>query len=305
MLGSGVLIYQMGPLPSLFTVGLVVLGTIWYRNYAASRVHRYGAIFHVFERLGRRRFDGLETELRGIMKEKGAREEDPFDEVVAMAEVIEAAPGATFEDMVLCAAKALNEQLPVSVADLVTGFEEGTQGGSTPVAGGVALPHLRLPDIDRPRLAIVRSVEGIQLDVPDALGEKTGAKRIWAIFFLVSPEGDPTQHLRMLAHLAGSAESKDFMGRWLLARSGQELREILLRDERYLSVEITAGHPWEQAPIRSLELPGGSLIVMIRRGHELVVPRGDTVLAVGDRLTIIGDAPGIEALRTVFGLGST
>ena len=40
---------------------------------------RDGAIYHWFERLGRRRYEGLDPELRGILKEKGLRAEDPFE----------------------------------------------------------------------------------------------------------------------------------------------------------------------------------------------------------------------------------
>ena len=76
------LIVQMGLLPSLFTGGLIIFGAMWYNYYARERVDREGAIFHVFERLGRQRDTGLDRELRQIMKEKGLRDADPFEEVV-------------------------------------------------------------------------------------------------------------------------------------------------------------------------------------------------------------------------------
>ena len=86
----------MGPAPSIFAVGLVVLGVVWFFAYASSReCDRGGAIYHVFERLGQRRFDGLDTELRGIMKDRGLRASDPFDEVVVTSEIMEAGEDAT------------------------------------------------------------------------------------------------------------------------------------------------------------------------------------------------------------------
>ena len=36
-------------------------------------------------------------------------------------------------------------------------------------------------------------------------------------------------------------------------------------------------------------MPEGSLIAIIRREGKTIVPRGNTVLANGDRLTIIGE----------------
>jgi hypothetical protein len=84
-----VLIASMGPGPALFSTALIAVGVAWYFAYARDRVIRSGAIYHVFERLGRQRFPDLETELRSILKEKGLRDEDPFDEAVARASVLD------------------------------------------------------------------------------------------------------------------------------------------------------------------------------------------------------------------------
>ena len=95
-----VLVAEMGWLPVLFTVGVTAACFGWYNYYARDHIKRDGAIFHVFERLGRRRFAGLDRELRDIMKEKGARAEDPFDEVVARAHVLDLA-GSVDIDLVV------------------------------------------------------------------------------------------------------------------------------------------------------------------------------------------------------------
>ena len=47
------LIFKMGTLPLVFSTGLLLLGILWYFYYGRKRVDRNGAIFHVFERLGR------------------------------------------------------------------------------------------------------------------------------------------------------------------------------------------------------------------------------------------------------------
>jgi Trk K+ transport system NAD-binding subunit len=43
-----------------------------------------------------------------------------------------------------------------------------------------------------------------------------------------------------------------------------------------------------EQPVRALRLPGNCLVLAIRRGEELCVPRGNTELAYGDRLTVFG-----------------
>jgi amino acid transporter len=77
------LIFEMGIVPILFSSGLIVVSSLWYWYYASGKVARVGAIYHVFERLGRQRHHNLDTELRGILREKGLRQEDPFDEIVS------------------------------------------------------------------------------------------------------------------------------------------------------------------------------------------------------------------------------
>ncbi len=53
ILASFWMIVRMGLFPTLFTGGLIIFGATWYRYYARDRVRREGAIFHVFERMGR------------------------------------------------------------------------------------------------------------------------------------------------------------------------------------------------------------------------------------------------------------
>ena len=38
--------------------------------------------------------------------------------------------------------------------------------------------------------------------------------------------------------------------------------------------------------LREIELPAGELVVLIRRGEEMLVPKGDTVILEGDLLVL-------------------
>ena len=58
MLASCTLIVQMGWLSYLFSLGLILIGTIWYFKFARDKVNRDGAIYHMFERWGQRRHTG-------------------------------------------------------------------------------------------------------------------------------------------------------------------------------------------------------------------------------------------------------
>ena len=120
---------------------------------------------------------------------------------------------------------------------------------------------------------------------------------------MISPNDNPGQHLRILAQIAGRVDDENFIKDWLVAIDEQELKEILLRDERFLSLRIQANSPSSMLIGRSLveiRMPKGSLVALIRRKGETIIPRGQTVLEEGDRLTIIGDAHGIEELNNEY-----
>ena len=302
--GSCWLITQMGTMPTLFAVGLVVIGVVWYFAYANRRVQREGAIYHVFERLGQRRFDGLDSELRGILKERSVQANDPFDEIVATCSVLDVPVGGTFEPIAREACAHLETSTDLDANLLVTGFMNGVRIGATPIAGGVALPHLRVGGIDRPHLVVVRSRSGVLINVGAVMGSDS-THTVQAMFFLLSPTSEPTGHLRLLAQLAACVEQDQFMESWLEAAGPEELRETLLQDERHFTLFLTEGAPSEALigeKIRNLGFPSGCLVAIIRRGASTLIPRADMVLEAGDRLTVIGEVDGIASLMERFEL---
>ena len=297
------LIAEMGALPILFSLGLVTLGTVWYFAYAQNRVVRSGAIYHLFARLGEQRFEGLDRELRGIMKEKGVREEDPFDEVVARAQVMEFTKEHQFGEITRQVAIEFERNLGVAAKELEQGFLKGSRIGATPISRGAALPHIRLPDLKLAEMVIVRVNELCFVEAPDFSGKILLQGPIHAFFYLISPNENPGQHLRILAQIAGRIDDENFLKDWLDASDEQELKEILLRDERFLSLRIRNNTPSSVFIGRSLKdirMPEDCLVAVIRRRGETIVPRGLTVLLEGDRLTIIGDAQGIKQLNNKY-----
>ncbi len=220
-----VLIVEMGLLPQLFTLGLVLLGGIWYWNYARKKSIRNGALYHIFERLGQLRYEELDHELRGILKEKGLREEDPFDEIVARSKVVDLEDKAEFEYVAERVADWLSAMVEPSAEEIKEMFMASTHLGATPVTKGVALPHLHLPDIEHPYLVLVRARKGVHIVFSHAT-HKEGPEEeeiVTSLFFLISPEANPTQHLRILAQIARRVDDDEFTKAWAAAQDDQEL----------------------------------------------------------------------------------
>lgn len=288
-----VLIFQMGWLAILFTMGVTVVGIAWYHFYARERLEREGALYHVFERLGRHRYTGLERELREILKEKGVPEDDPFEAVVSRAPVRDLKRVPSFAVAAASAAEVLGADLGLAPETIREAFIEEARIGATPVSDHAMLPHFRTDDANGHRLVIMRCRDGVE--VPNQGGDH----RVRALFFLVSPHRNPGRHLRILAQLAARVDADDFLERWLGARDEAELRDALLHDRDLLSVRLDpAARSGELVgrTIRDCPLPEGVLVALVRRGPEVVFPRGDTRLLEGDRVCFIGEEAGLAEL---------
>lgn len=294
------LIIEMGWIPSLFSFGLLITGTLWYVYYGRNKVIRDGAIYHMFARWGEHRFEGLDAELRGILKEKGLREKDPFDAVIASASIIDLDEKIEFDEVVERVSYKFAKLFSQNPETLKKTFLDGTLIGATPVSNHAALPHMRLPNINHSEMIIVRSTMGIKVSIDTSItGFHSPNEHIYAFFFLISPEENPGQHLRILAQIASHVDNKNFMKKWLEAGNEQELKELLLRDDRFVRIHLRSGSKAGQfigLPINQLSLPEGCLIALIHRAGKIIVPQGQIVLCENDHLTIIGYPEGILEL---------
>ncbi len=296
-----ILIIGLGLLSILFSSFLLLVCILWYWFYARKRVVRVGAIYHVFERLGRQRYDALDSELRGIMKEKGLRKDDPFEHVVSRAKVIDLNEEMLFEDVVAKAAKWLEKTIPLSAEVITEQIMEGTRIGATPVTKGVALPHFRAKEVSQTEMVLVRAKKGVMITLVNPIThEEEEEQKVNAMFFLVSPDSNPAQHLRMLAQIAGRVEDDSFVKEWNEAINELEIKQALLHDDRFLSLQIKKDDPTSKLigkQLKELNLPKGCLVTLLTRDQKSIVPYGNTKLIAGDKILIIGETEKLKILK--------
>lgn len=91
--------------------------------------------------------------------------------------------------------------------------------GSTGLAGGVALPHARMPGIEDSRGAFLQLAEAVEFDALD--GEPVDL-----IFALLVPENANEEHLQLLARLAAMFNEEPLRNR-LRAAEAEEAMAIL------------------------------------------------------------------------------
>jgi len=307
MITSGALIAYMGWMAILFTLGVIIVCVTWYQWYAKDNVRRDGAIYHWFSRLGQRRFEGLDVEFRGILKEKGLRGEDPYEQIIARSFVLDMEQPKDFSEVVEDVAALLARRLPTSETDIVERIMAGTRVGATPVTRGVALPHFRTEMLEQPELVLVRSSYPVHVPGDDPLTDVVEEdKKVKTLFFLVSPESNPGQHLRILAQIAGRVDEDSFQQDWVQAADEQELKEVMLRNDRSLTVNVSdkEAASWRSSRVMDLGLPGSCLVALVQRDGEVEFPRGSTRFRDGDRVTVIGEPEDIKTLRSQLRSGT-
>ena len=298
---SIVLIFEMGVLSILFTIVVSVFSVIWYKYYAEDKVDRQGAIFHVHARLGQNKDLGLEVEMRGILKEKGLRSEDQYEEMISRAAVLDIQKATKYSNLVKSVAGIFSERLNKSMEELAEVITEFDEDHIIPISNGVALNHARIPGNISPEMVLVRIKAGMQTDnLGNLKSDKSGVDSLHAIIYLVSSQEDTGQHLRMLAQIAEKVGVKNFIERWNNAEDEGEMREILLRDERFIRLVLKEEDDTNKfigKMIKDVKLPGQSLITIIYRNGDIKIPHGITVLQGGDELSIIGNKEDINDLK--------
>ena len=302
----GFLISEMGTLAIVFTVIVVVVGMAWYAYYVEG-VSREGAIFHLFERLGRQRYEGLDHELQGILEEKRMSDDTAFGELVARAEIMRLNEPTIYEEIVENVSQQLANKLDLSVETLKHGFLDGTLHSAVSVRHGAALPYCQLDGITEQAMVMVHCQSGVCIDVEESGDALDTSEPVYAFFFLVSPNSAESDHLRTLATLANRIDENRFMAEWRSATDEKAMKESLLHHERYITFYLLSDTKTEGfigRAVRDLNLPAGVLVALIRREGQLTIPNGNSVLQEGDQMTVIGDPAGIDRLYELYRSGS-
>ena len=84
----------------------------------------------------------------------------------------------------------------------------------------------------------------------------------------------------------------------MMARSPDAFNLLSSYQDENDTIEIVLSNvTLVQRPLRFLELPGNCLVLAIRRGEKLFVPRGNTELVSGDKLTLFGPKDMLGGIR--------
>lgn len=298
---SLILVAYMG-LPALFFAGFIILAAfLWYRYYVREKVQREGAIFHWFALLGKYQYPELEQEFMTILKEKGLRQGDPFDQTVMRARITYIKREMEFKELVDMVSELFSTEMHVSKELLINEFHTITSIEPALIIPEVSILYAKDENIDHPSLHIILSQKGINKPVKkkNILSEDF----IKVFFFLVNPAKEARQQLRMLSRLVDIVERSDFVDDIMNLISHRKIKEYLLYTERYITVQIkqnTTQFELIGKQLKDVKLPPDVLVALIERDCMSFAPHGDTVINENDMLTIIGEPESIAKLYELY-----
>ena len=183
-------------------------------------------------------------------------------------------------------------------------FIEDYREGIIPVGNACAIKHVRVEEEVDTQVALVRIKDGLpfeNINLED--NQQSMDEHLTSLIYLLSSSSDSGQHLRILAHMAEMIDAIDFKDRWQQAEDEAELREILLRDERFINLRIKDHGPTSgmiDKQVKDLDLPGSTLITVIKRDNSIIYAHGTTKLEKGDRLSLIGEKDDIKELQEEY-----
>jgi len=70
--------------------------------------------------------------------------------------------------------------------------------------------------------------------------------------------------------------------------------------ERLSKAKFLRHPPWQEKKIREAELPEGIIIGAVVRGDDVILPRGDTVTQVKDKVVLFAPADAVKAVERLF-----
>lgn len=126
---------------------------------------------------------------------------------------------AALEAMVRQAIEA--KVLPKTRRDqAVEALMERENRGSTALGGGVAIPHAKIPGLQKIAGLVARSVDGVEYRAID--GEP-----VHVFVMLISPESKADEHLSTLRWISGAARDPDFQSFIRQANTAADILEVL------------------------------------------------------------------------------
>lgn len=226
IVGTLVLLFEIGLEALLVSLGLITLGMMVYWFYGRKRVEQEFALMHLIERITDKSLTShsLETELKEVIRERDDIQGDRFDEIIEKSIILDLEEKVDAARFFSLAAKHLDKRLDISSRKLTTMLNKREKESSTALTPLLAVPHMVISGKDKFDILIARSRKGVYFSEE--------APAVKALFVLVGTRDERTFHLQSLSAIAQIVHNSSFEERWLAARGIEGLRDAVLLAKR-------------------------------------------------------------------------
>lgn len=118
---------------------------------------------------------------------------------------------------------AVKAEVPCPRGQLIKLLIEREDQSPTAMSGGVAVPHVRIEELDRFVLALGRSRLGLPFGADDGLTN--------IFFLLLAPTNDTVTHLKILARIARISRNPHLRAEVMAAKTARELYERIMTED--------------------------------------------------------------------------
>ncbi|TKG89853.1 amino acid permease [Puteibacter caeruleilacunae] len=298
---SFILIIYLGWMPVLFTTGIVLMGVLWFHFHVRGKVKREGAIFHWFALLGEYQYDELENELMTILKEKGLREGDPFDETVIKSKIRLLKSLTDFDVVLDKVSDYFSAELQEDKDTIKQKLFQSLADDTVITLPGVLVFHARFRNVLHPSMQLVISKSAME-GVPEHNDDEQKSP-IHICVFLINTDENPKQQLRMLSRLIDILERDSIVKTLQNMDSHRKIKEYMLQNERFVSIKLiegTAQGDMIGRQLKDIQLPRDVLVALVERDNKTFTPNGSTILLADDVLTILGEVKSISKLYSDY-----
>lgn len=220
-----ILIIQMGIGAVQIALGIIVAAVVLYFLFGRKVQLEY-ALMHLVARISNCRIntDGLETELRDILRNRDGIVQDDFDKLVEESSVMVIEHAVTMPELFDIVAQKMAPQLGCPAKELDEKLLIRESESSTVLNPFVAIPHLTIEGHSQFRMMLVKCAEGVEF-APEA-------KQVHAVIFLFGSPDRRNFHLRALAAIAQTIQGRAFEPRWRKAHTPSQIQDVFLLGKR-------------------------------------------------------------------------
>ena len=148
-----------------------------------------------------------------------------IQDIIPPEAVVDGLRAETKEGVLRELSEAVCRRLPALSPDRLTAILMDREGlGSTGIGEGVAIPHGKIPGIDRLVAVFGRSPGGVQFASLDG-------KPARLFFLILAPENSAGMHLKALARISRLLKDQRFRGRLLAAEGAEGLTQVLREED--------------------------------------------------------------------------